>query len=129
MIVDISVAYEQNEIISKELIILQDLFKNPEITTGIRSAISEVYFQFFKKLRQIYVISLNLALKSGHVSESTLRYKEIDDSLTIEMLGSFDTETINDFLQPEIVNTIFSLGFLRINIINPETGFKKIISE
>lgn len=120
---------QQNEEISKQLKILEELYELPNLETGMRSAITDTYFQYFKKARELYVQSLNIGLKESDVNEETLHYLIKDNTLSLYVVGMFNEQLTKEFLQPVITNTVFTLGFEKIFIVNPKSSFKYIMTE
>lgn len=120
---------QQNEEISKQLKILEELYELPNLETGMRSAITDTYFQYFKKARELYVQSLNIGLKESDVNEETLHYLIKDNTLSLYVVGMFNEQLTKEFLQPVITNTAFTLGFEKIFIVNPKSSFKYIMTE
>lgn len=120
---------QQNEEISKQLKILEELYELPDLETGMQSAITDTYFQYFKKARELYVKSLNIGLKESDVNEETLHYLIKDNTLSLYVVGMFNEQLTKDFLQPVITNTVFTLGFEKIFIVNPKSSFKYIMTE
>ena len=122
-------AEEQNKIITEQLKLLEKLYENPNLEFGMQSAISETYFQYFKRARHLYVVFLNIGLNDSDVNQDILSYDISDDTLTLNIIGMFNDDLVKDFLQPIILETIFGLGFENLMVLNPKNRFKKNYSE
>lgn len=115
---------QQNFEINENLSLLNELYAEPDISKGLAAAISETYFLYYRKARELYVATLNIALKDSNIGEDTLKYFIEDDSLTLSVEGVFSDKTVDNFLDIEILDTILHLGFVKLNLINPETKFR-----
>lgn len=125
-LVSLDEAEQQNYEINENLGLLSSLYSYEDLSKGLLSAISETYYLYYRKARDLYVATLNMVLQESNVSEDTMKYSIADDSLTLIVEGVFNEKTAENFLDVEILETVLHLGFIKLKIWNHETNFKII---